>query len=88
MNLSKTSSLQQVASLKPEVEFEVMKTILLRENYIQRLQKKLKELKSKNSIIDLSIIGLIDVLRESSIEVVEIIKTWEETQVEYPIIKP
>ena len=45
MNLSKSSSLQQVASLKPEVEFEVMKAILLRENYIQRLQKKLNEIK-------------------------------------------
>ena len=43
MNLSRTTSLQQVASLKPEVEFEVMKAVLLRENYIQRLQKKLIE---------------------------------------------
>lgn len=88
MNLSKSSSLQQVASLKPEVEFEVMKAILLRENYIQRLQKKLNEIKTKNSSIDLSVIGIIDVLRECSIEVVEVIKTWEQTQVEYPIVKP
>jgi hypothetical protein len=89
------TSVQQVASLKPETEFEVIKLILLRERYLQRLLNKLStpskstlKRKRKTGIIDLGIIGLIDTLRDSSIEVVDTIVMWERTQVDYPLVKP
>jgi hypothetical protein len=72
------SSIAQAVSLKPEVEFEVIKLVLLRERYLQRLEKKLQESKGK---VDLGIIGSIDVLRDATVETVETIVTWERTQV-------
>lgn len=76
----------RVQSLRPELEFEVIKLILLRESYIQRLQRSLTANKGK---VDLSIIGLVDVLRDVSLEVIETIREWERSQIDYPtIIKP
>lgn len=75
----------QVASLKPELEFEVLKLVLLRESYIQRLTKKLEK---ENGVVDMSVIGLFDVLRGVSIDLVETIKYWETSQVDYPLVKP
>ena len=77
MNNSK-ASLTKIASLRPELEFEVIKLTLLRESYIVRLSKALSSLKSE---LDISIVGLIDVLRDTSIQVVETIITWERSQV-------
>ena len=71
-------SLTQAPSFKPEVEFEVIKLVLLRERYVQRLRAKLVE---KDGKVDLSIIGICDVLRDSTVEIVETIKTWQRTQV-------
>jgi hypothetical protein len=73
-----SKSLTQAASFKPEIEFEVIKLVLLRERYIERLQKRLISCKG---IVDLNIIGLVDVLRDVSIEVIETIQIWEQTQV-------
>jgi len=55
-----SASVAQVVSLRPELEFEVIKLALLRENYLKRLSKTL----SKTTAIDLTITGLFDVLRE------------------------
>jgi hypothetical protein len=86
MSKSRTrNSVMQVASLKPEFEFEVIKLVLLRESYIQRVQRKLD---SNNGSVDMSIIGLFDILRDSSIDIVETIRKWERTQVDYPNVKP
>jgi predicted dinucleotide-utilizing enzyme len=71
-------SITKTVSLKPEVEFEVIKTVLLRERYLKRLQEKLK---ANGGKVDLGIIGAFDVLREATIEVVETIDMWEKTQV-------
>ena len=68
----------EVSSFKPELEFEVIKLVLLRERYLERLRRKLDRLSGK---IDVAIIGLFDVLRDASVEVVETIHTWERTQV-------
>lgn len=73
-----TKSLTQAASFKPEIEFEVIKLVLLRERYLQRLNGKLVE---KDGKIDMGIIGICEVLRDSSVEVIETIRTWQRTQV-------
>ena len=73
-----TKSLTQAASFKPEIEFEVIKLVLLRERYIQRLKAKLVEKEGK---VDMGIIGICDVLRDSSAEIIETIQTWQRTQV-------
>ena len=71
-------SVMQAPSFKPELEFEVIKLVLLRERYIQRLKDKLN---TKGGKVDMAIIGIIDVLRDCSVEVVETMLTWERTQV-------
>ena len=71
-------SVMQAPSFKPELEFEVIKLALLRERYLSRLEGKLK---SNNGVVDMAVIGTIDVLRDTSIEIVDTIKTWERTQV-------
>lgn len=76
----------EVPSLRPEIGLELFKLVLLRESYIRRLQKRLKQL--GKSHIDLSLIGLIDLLRDTTIQVVEMIDTWEKTQLDYPAVKP
>ena len=79
-------SIMRVQSLRPELEFEVIKLILLRESYIQRLQKLLTSTKGK---VDLSVVGLVDVLRDVSLECIETVREWERSQLDYPnLIKP
>ena len=77
MNKSR-SSISKAASLRPELEFEVIKLTLLRENYIKRLASALSGLRKE---LDIGIVGLVDVLRDTSIQVVETIITWERAQV-------
>ncbi len=71
----------KVASLKPEVEFEVIKLVMLRENYIKKLEKALT---ANEGAVDMTVIGLIEVLRDCTIETVETIRMWERTQVYFP----
>lgn len=75
----------KVATLKPELEFEVIKVVILREKYLNRLRESLK---SSNGNIDLSTVGLFDTLRDASVNVVETIRLWEQSQIDYPHIKP
>jgi hypothetical protein len=75
----------EVPSLRPEVGLELFKLILLRESYLKRLVKKLQQMKG---LIDLSVVGMIDLLRESTLQVVEMIDTWEKTQLTYPEVQP
>jgi hypothetical protein len=84
MNRSR-SSISKAASLRPELEFEVIKLTLLRENYIKRLAAALDGLRKE---LDIGIVGLVDVLRDTSIQVVETIITWERAQVSYPNTTP
>jgi len=84
MNRSR-SSISKAASLRPELEFEVIKLTLLRENYIKRLAAALDSLRKE---MDIGIVGLVDVLRDTSIQVVETIITWERAQVNYPDTTP
>ncbi len=76
----------QISSFRPELEFEVIKLILLRERYLQRLLKLLKDRHASSTLIsaagvDMSVIGVCDVLRDSTVELVETIRTWEQAQV-------
>jgi hypothetical protein len=74
----------EVPSLKPALGIELFKLVLLRESYVRKLTQQLLSLRS--SQIDLGIVGLIDLLRETSIQVVEAIDEWEKAQVDYPNI--
>ena len=79
-------SIMRVQSLHPELEFEVIKLILLRESYMKRLEKALVSSKGR---IDLGVVGMADTLRDVSLEVIETIQEWECSQVDYPsMIKP
>eukprot|EP01032_Pedospumella_encystans_P018548 gene18548-21110_t len=96
-------------SLRPDLAFELLKLVLLREKYIQRLTKKLQSdvngkeqrlgtassrnskssLKSVTNVkkkpqVDIGLIGLFDVIRDCTIQVVETIRLWERTQLSYP----
>ena len=59
--------MSKIASLQPQLEFEIVKHVIVREQYIQRLKVTLQEKRGK---IDIAVIGLIDVLRMSSIETI------------------
>lgn len=101
----------QNASLRPQLEFELLKLVLLREKYIQRLQNRLTSdhekfiqtskavakaakarAKPKNTPdpvlfvprVDIGLIGLFDVLRDCTVQVVETIRLWERAQLTYP----
>jgi hypothetical protein len=80
------TSVMKVASLKPEVEFEVIKLVLLRENYIKKLGKTLT---ATAGMIDISVLGLIEIFRDCTIETIDTIRMWERTQVDFPkIVQP
>ena len=53
LGTTRSAGVQQVVSLRPELEFEVIKLVLLRENYIKRLKKTL----SKSKEVTLAITG-------------------------------
>lgn len=74
------ASITNVASLRPEIEFEIIKLTVLREKYIQRLIQTLESIPD-NAEIDIGVVGQVDVLREVSIEIVEAIVMWERAQV-------
>lgn len=84
------ASVSGVFSLRPELEFEILKLILLRERYIKRIKhaldvQLLRHSKNKSThVIDLSVIGIIDVLREITIELMEVMRLWEQYQLDYP----
>lgn len=72
-------------SLKPETEFELLKLTVLRESYLKRLNRKLVNEKES---IDISLVGLLDTIREISIQVANAVKLWQRTLLCYPQIKP
>ena len=81
MSLNKAShhaSLMQVDSVKPEFEFEVIKLVILRESYLQKLENSLVTLRGK---LDVGIVDLCDMIRLTSIEVIEMIDLWQRAQV-------
>jgi hypothetical protein len=79
------STMMQAPSLHPQLEFEVIKLVLLREKYLIRLKRNLDESEGN---INLGIIGLFDTLRDVSMSAVESIHNWEQSQVNYPLIQP
>jgi len=55
MGMSRTKpSLSRVASLQPQLEFEVIKHAIFREKYLKRVRESLEKKKGK---VDLSVIG-------------------------------
>ena len=61
------ASLTNVKSFRPELEFEIIKAVLLREGYLKRMEKQLK---ANGGKVDVSIVGLVDVVREWSKDVI------------------
>ena len=45
---SANTSITKVASYRPELEFEVMKLVLLRESYLKKLEKVLRAQKGES----------------------------------------
>lgn len=74
-----------VPLLKPELGIELFKLIILRENYIKKLKNDVLK-KNKNYEVDLNFINIIDVLREITIQLLDVHKKWEESQLSYPDI--
>jgi hypothetical protein len=75
----------EVPSLRPEVGLELFKLVLLRESYLKRLDKQLHR---TGLVMDLSVVGMIDLLRETTIQIVEMTDTWEKTQISFPVVQP
>eukprot|EP00981_Chlorochromonas_danica_P000139 scaffold39_cov176-Ochromonas_danica.AAC.5 len=71
----------EVPSLRPELGYELLKVILLRESYLKRLDQSLIK---HHGQVDMTIIGLFDVLRELTVTIIELIIEWEQAQVHYP----
>ena len=74
----------EVDSLRPQLQFELLKLVLLRENYVQRLRKKLSG-KGKGATagvngLDLGVVGLMDCIREVTVQVIETTRLWERAQ--------
>jgi len=83
----------EVASLRPQLQFELLKLVLLRENYLQRLKKKLalslplssgKGDATMGGGLDLGVVGLLDYIREASVQVIETARLWERAQLVQP----
>lgn len=85
----------EVDSLRPQLQFELLKLVLLRENYVQRLRKKLllslsgkgqgkgKLLLSSGkggNGLDLGMVGLLECIREVTVQVIETSRLWERAQ--------
>jgi hypothetical protein len=75
----------ELPSLRPELGYEVLKLIMLRESYIKRLDKLFLR---SNGNVEMSILSVVDILRELTVQVVEGILEWEKAQVSYPTVAP
>lgn len=71
----------EVESLLPEVGLELFKTVCLRERYLTRVKTLLD---NKKGFVDLSVIGLVDLLRDTTLSIVETVVTWERAQIDFP----
>lgn len=70
----------QPRSLSPELEFELFKLVLLREKYVKKLETRLA---ASRGYIDLDLVGVFDVLRDATLQVVETTRQWERAQVRH-----
>ena len=77
---------QRAQSTDPATELEVLKTILLREGYLKRLQHSARR-RGGQTALRADVIDLLDLLRTSTVEVVEAIAKWRRTLVKpYPFV--
>jgi hypothetical protein len=77
---------QRAQSTDPATELEVLKTILLREGYLKRLQHAARR-KGGQTALRADVIDLLDLIRTSTVEVVEAIAKWRRTLVKpYPFV--
>jgi hypothetical protein len=77
---------QRAQSTDPATELEVLKTILLREGYLKRLQHAARR-RGGQTALRADVIDLLDLLRTSTVEVVEAIAKWRRTLVKpYPFV--
>uniref|UniRef100_A0A6S8F1B5 Calmodulin n=1 Tax=Aureoumbra lagunensis TaxID=44058 RepID=A0A6S8F1B5_9STRA len=67
---------QASTSLQPAQELEVLKAILLRENYLKRLDTIIQTWSVENSMVPDGLGELLDLVRTSSVEAIENIATW------------
>lgn len=75
----------EIPSLRPELGQELLKLVMLRESYILRLNRIFQR---QGGDIDMNTVGTFDVLRELTIQIVELIEEWERAQVSFPDYKP
>lgn len=73
-------SFQSPETTNPEAELDVVKAVLLREGYIQRLQQLIKR---PAASVAPELVDLLDLYRLSSVEVVEQIGKWRQAQVSF-----
>lgn len=69
-------SFQTAEATDPAQELEVIKTILLREGYLKRLQSLAKKQASEGGAVRPDLVDLLDLMRVASVEVVESIVKW------------
>jgi hypothetical protein len=77
---------QRAQSTDPATELEVLKTILLREGYLKRLQHAARR-RGGQTALRADVIDLLDLIRTATVEVVESIAKWRRTLVKpYPFV--
>lgn len=68
--------------MRPELGYELLKVVMLRESYLQRLERAFTK---QHGNVDMAIVGLFDVLRELTVQIIELVGDWEKAQVSYPV---
>ena len=77
---------QRAQSTDPATELEVLKTILLREGYLKRLQHAARR-RGGSTALRSDVIDILDLIRTSTVEVVESIAKWRRTLIKpYPFV--
>ncbi len=77
---------QRAQSTDPATELEVLKTILLREGYLKRLQHAARR-RGGTTALRADVIDILDLIRTSTVEVVEAIAKWRRTLIKpYPFV--
>jgi hypothetical protein len=77
---------QRAQSTDPATELEVLKTILLREGYLKRLQHAARR-RGGTTALRADVIDILDLIRTATVEVVEAIAKWRRTLIKpYPFV--
>ena len=79
-------SFQKIKSSDPSSELEVLKSILLREGYLERLQFLVRKRRSQSQLCS-EVVDMLDLIRISTVETVENIIRWKKNLTKpYPFV--